>query len=377
MEIVVDKIRQRAEANVHPLLISQPFAYTDEMLGQFHWSRTAKVYLQAYQLVNEGLQILHESKFTDGRGISFIARGYLTENSILQAFPQIRGLFLPNIFQLCEENLKKDPYFFEGLVLSFALHKFEGKQSLQNVKSETKKLMCIKNLIQFIQMKEPDCPPSSDPFKFDEKNYSSWLHVLYYILGSIYTINKATEMAAEAFENSLKCCPGNFESKRGLGYSLKTLYSSKKFSESKRSSQDVPSEFLRHEPKVQDRKISKFASWTTEKLRINSVRLLKEFLEEAPSCHQTYPNVYYYLASLALSEKNMKDFKEYYELGQDAEENRLPFFDAVNLPLKDMMSPIYANVRVLVECGNKACKEKIGERDLMFCPCRKQKYCSR
>ena len=373
LEVMSEKLRQRAEANVHPLVISQPVAYTEEMLGQFHWSPTARIYLQAYQLVKEGLEILRKSNFSDGRGISFIARGYLTESSILQAFPQIRGLLLPCIFQLCEENLEKDPCFFEGLVLSFALRKFD-------VKSDGKVLMCIKNLINFIQMEEPNSPPSSNPFKFDEKKYGSWLHVLYYHLGSIYITAEAAEMAAEAFENSLQCCPCYFDSKRGLGYSLQMLYSSKLCYERKDSIPDQQSEFLVREPKVHNQKFSKYASWTAEKLRINAVRVLKEYLQEAPPCHKWYPNVYYYLAYLAQTEKNMKEFKEYYELGQDAEENRLPFFNAVNLPLKDMMCPCYqlfANVEAPAACGNRDCKKDVIEKDLKSCICGKQKYCGK
>ena len=72
-----------------------------------------------------------------------------------------------------------------------------------------------------------------------------------------------------------------------------------------------------------------------------AVRVLKEFLKEAAPCYKTYPSVYYYFAFLAFSEINWKEFKEYYEQGQDAEEKRLPFLDPVDIPLKDTMSTFY------------------------------------
>ena len=37
------------------------------------------------------------------------------------------------------------------------------------------------NLISFVHKAEPNSSPCEDPFEFD-KNYSSWLHVLYYHL---------------------------------------------------------------------------------------------------------------------------------------------------------------------------------------------------
>lgn len=157
-----------------------------------------------------------------------------------------------------------------------------------------------------------------------------------------------------------------------------TLYSTKKFSEIKDSVPDLPS-FLLNEPKAHDQKVYKYASWTAEKLRINAVRVLKEFLKEAPPCHKTYSNAYYYLAFLAHGENNMKEFKEYYELGQDAEEKRLPFLDAVDLPLKDMMSPTYQPLLTFefqLVVGTKLAKKKVRQKDLKSCICNK-KYCSK
>ena len=369
--IMEEKLEQRAESNKHPFTISQPFAFSEEILQQYDWSPTAKIYLRAYKLVKEGLEILHKSNFTDGRGITLIAHGYLTENSILQAFPQLKS-WSSNIFQLCDENLRKNPCFFEGLLFSFILCE----------KSSLKGHVTIKNLIYYIQKAEPNSSPCKEPFEFD-KNYTSWLHVLYYHLAAFYTISQSTEKAAEAFENSLKCCPSYYDAKRGLGYSLMELYTIKETSDRKDPSQDGLKDgkevFNTNNRTERDREISKYASWTAENLRDTAVKILKEFLEEAPTCFKYYPSACYYLAKLA--NHNMVEFKKYYELGQDVEEKRLPFFDPVDLPLKDLMAPryqLFANVRQPVRCGNKTCIGEVKENDLKSCGrCGKQKYCSK
>ena len=368
-------MRQRAKAKVHPFAISKPVAFSEEMLRQFDWSPTARIHLQAYKLVKEGLEILNKSKFTDERGISLIAHGYLTENSILQAFPQIQIFLFPKIVCLCEESLFKNPCFFEGLLLSFALLGYESGREVsmeKNSKGDGKKLMSIQNLIHFIEKAEPDSLPSEDPFKFDE-NYSSWLHVLYYYMAAIYTIAEATKEAAEAFENSVKRCPSYYDAKRGLGYNLMRLCCSKDVEE-------LPTELQSHN---YYRKVSKYDSWTVEKFRVTAVEFLQEYLVEAPCCDKNYPNACYYLANCALLDhgQNMNEFIKYYEMGQDAEGKRLPFFSPVDLPLKDMMSPVYqlfANVKRPVRCGNKVCFKKVKESDLKTCGrCGNQKYCSK
>lgn len=348
------------------------------MLSQFHWSPTARIYLQAFKLVKEGFEILYKSNFTNGRGISLIARGYLTENSILQGFPIERSI-LPPLFQLCERNLKKNPSFFEGHVVALAFHHFERKLSLESSKVDFKKIMCIENMIDLIQKAEPDGVPPADAFTFD-KNYSSWLHVLYCHLGAIHIIANDDEKAAEAFDNSLKCCPSYFDSKRGLGYSLMSLYYSRRCSEDEESSEGVPNS-LPSLQKVKERKFSKFASWTNEQLGNTAEKILKEFLVEGPPCWKAYPNACYYLANLAFVNKKMNEFKKYYELGQDAEEKRLSFFGPLKLPMKDDMYTAYqlfASVKNSVTCGNSACIKKVEERDLKTCGgCGQQKYCSK
>ena len=382
-----EKLKQRAEAKVHPFAISQPVLFTEEMLSQFGDSPTARIYLEAYKLVKEGLEILRQSKFTDGRGITLIARGFLTENSIFQAFPWVY-LLLTHIYKVCEEKLRKNPRCFEALVLSFAFQN-ERKLSVQSAKTDIMKLMCVKNLIQFIREAEPDSLPSEDPFELD-KNYSSWLHVLYYHMGSLYTIGHLYEEAAEALENAVNCCPSFYEYKRALGYALLNLYLAKKapkrisvqFGEHSFSfgQDNVPNELLRDNPILMARKKSKYAPWTVEKLRNTTVRVLKEFLDEAPTCYKTYPNACYYLACIAVTEGNLEEFKQYYERGQDAEEKRLPFLDPVNLPLKDAITPFYelfGTVQSHAGCDNWACKKKVEKKDLKSCVCRKQKYCSK
>lgn len=374
--IMDEKLEERADANVHPFVISQPVAFSEKMLRQYNWSPTARIYLQAYKMVEKGFEILNISNFTDGSGVSLIAHGYLIENSILQAFPEIyvRESLLQNIIQFCEENLSKNPCFFEGLLLCFVLHGFKSRVSEDSMRHEAEKTMCLKNLIHFIQKAEPNSLPTEDPFEF-HKNYSSWLHVLFYQLGAIYTIEEKYGMAAEAFENSLKHCPSYYESKRALGYCLMHLcIISREFS------QDGHAELQPSEPSHL-RQMSNYASWTTGELGDTAEKVLKEYLAEAPLCYKTYPNVCYYLANLALIRNNKKEFRNYYELGQDAEENRLPFLESVNFPLKDILSPYYqlfANVREPARCGNRTCIKKVQESDLKTCgQCGNQKYCSK
>ena len=381
LEIMAEKLKQRSEAKQHPFAITEPTAFSEEMLSEFHWSPTARIYLQAFRLVNQGFEILVKSNFADERGISLIARGYLTENSILQAFPYI-PLSLPDVFHLCEKSMQNNPSFFEALVVAFAFHFYELlKLSKETHITDQKKVMCITNVIDFIQKAEPNSPPAEDAFRFDQ-SYSSWLHVLYDHLASLYIIYDNYEAAAEAFENSLKWCPTYFPSKRGLGYCLLVLYTARVNPEKKDS---VASEkckpFQSEEQITEEREISKYRSWTTEELGDAARERLEEFLVEAPSCWKTYPNVCYYLAELALVKSDMKELKRYYERGQDAEEKRLPFLSRVDITCKDLLSPIYQLLADLPErarCGNKACTKKVKETELKSCAgCRTKKYCSK
>ena len=94
-----------------------------------------------------------------------------------------------------------------------------------------------------------------------------------------------------------------------------------------------------------------------------AVDILKEYLAEAPPCCKRYPNAYYYLAYIAFTTENKEDGIKYYELAQDAEENRLPFFEPVNIPMKDDAScfyQLYTNLLTtrLRQYGfHKECKE--------------------
>lgn len=377
--ILIEKLKQKE--GIHPFSISQPVGFSEEMLSEFKWSPTASIYLKAFKLVKEGFRVLCKSNFTAEKGISLIARGYLTENSILQAFPQC-SLRKDEVLSFCEQILKKNSSFFEALVISVAFQGCKRKESIESKKSDHKKIMCLKNIIHFIQNAEPNSPPPKDPFTFDG-NYSSWLHILYDHLGLFYMMNEEFGDAAEAFENSLKCCSSYFPAKRGLGYCLLMLYSSRIQTLCKpheRESQDTPTQFLFEKQEKLTRKIYKYTSWTEEQLRDSAEKTMKEFLAQAPSCWKTYPNVYYYLAQLALTDKDMTEFKKNYELGQDAEEKRLPFFNRVDLLLKELMTPIYqlfANVQlhVPVKCGNRTCVKDVKESELLICgSCRKQKY---
>ena len=99
---------------------------------------------------------------------------------------------------------------------------------------------------------------------------------------------------------------------------------------------------------------------------------MEEYINEAPSCHKAYPNVYYYLADFSLLHEKMNDFKKFYELAQDAEEKRLPFFEPVDIDLKDWLAPIYQllpNIqkKLAARCGNRACTKNVRESELKFC----------
>ena len=338
------------------------------MLSKFDSYPTGRIHLQAFKLVKRGFEVLYESNFGDGRGISLLAHGFLTETSILQAFP-LQCAILPQMFQLCEKELQKSPCFFEGLVISFALQPSVEQLSSDSSKLDRKKVMCIKNLIHLIQEAEPNRTPAEDPFKFDE-DCSSWLHVLYSLLGGLYGIAGAYEKAAEAFEHSLECCPSYFDSKRGLGYYLMMLHDSYVGSITKESSKESS--------EVVSMKISKYESWTKKELRDRAEKVLKEYLAEAPSCWKTYPNVCYYLAHI-FKYDNLKKFRKYYELGQDAEARRLPFLNPFRLPLKDELLAVYQqHSNASIRCGNSACTKKVEENKLKFCiQCRIIKYCSK
>ena len=375
--IMAEKLKGRCE--IHPFAILQPVGFSEEMLNEFSWSPTARIYLKAFKLVKEGFEILYKSNFTDERGISLIAYGFLSENSILQAFP-LNSLVITKVFHLCEVTLKKNPRFFEGLVISFAFQETERKISITSHEVDVKRMMSLKNMIHFIQNAEPESPPTEDPFKFDEC-YASWLHILFFLLGSFYIIVDQFKDAAEAFENSLKCCPSYFPAKRGLGYCLRNMYALTVPCQVRTNSEGESTHVLLEEPYTLKRNVSKYSLWTKEQLFDGAERTLKEFLAEAPCCWKTYPNACYYLAQLALLTKNMVGFKKSYELGQDAEEKRLPFFNPVNLPLKDLMTPIYqlfAYVKQPVMCGNRLCTKNVKENKLLTCSsCGKQKYCGK
>lgn len=377
LEILLDKVT--CEVQQHPLTLFKPIAFSEEVLSEFDWSPTAKRYLKAFKLVKEGFEILYSSNCTDEKGISLIAHGFLTDCSILQAFPQ-KQFFLSRIHQLSDKVLQTNANFFEGALLWYVFCPTDSRFSVESAKVDLKKVSFLRNLINLIKRAEPNCSPSKNNFEFD-KNYSSWLHVLYWSVGSLYVVVGAHKEAAEAAENSLRCCPAYYEAKRLLGFSLRAMFSSK----SDTGEKDFqPDKFTGLMPtQASNRQASKYASCTTQKLKSTAARVLKEFLVEAPPCDRYYPNVYYYLADLAFVDKDIDEFKKYYELGQDAEEKRLPFLDPVDLALKDWLAPFYQlllpQIASLVgRCGNKACTRKVKKTELKSCGgCGIQQYCSK
>ena len=145
-------------------------------------------------------------------------------------------------------------------------------------------------------------------------------------------------------------------------------------------SQDEPSKPSREDRAFDNRKICKYASWTTESLKDAAVDILKEYLAEAPPCCKTYPNALYYLAYIAFITENKEEVMKYYELAQDAEEKRLCFFKPVNISLKDYTTLCYQLCTNLpkTSCGNKACTRNVKKKELKLCSrCRKKSYCSK
>ena len=128
--IMAEKLKGRCE--IHPFAILQPVGFSEEMLNEFNWSPTARIYLKAFKLVKEGFEVLFKSNFTNERGISLIVYGFVSENSILQAFPS-DNFVITKVFHLCEITLKKNSRFFEGLLISFAFQGHEIKLSLIHI----------------------------------------------------------------------------------------------------------------------------------------------------------------------------------------------------------------------------------------------------
>ena len=104
--------------------------------NNYYWSPTARIHLKAFKLVKEGFEVLYKSKFTDERGISLTAYSFLSENSILQAFP-LNNLVKTDAFQLCEVTLKKKIH----PSLKFAFQETERKISI-HLHSEEKFPKC-------------------------------------------------------------------------------------------------------------------------------------------------------------------------------------------------------------------------------------------
>ena len=44
-DVMKEKLRQRNDADKHPLAIYQPVAFSEEMLQQYEWSPTARIHL--------------------------------------------------------------------------------------------------------------------------------------------------------------------------------------------------------------------------------------------------------------------------------------------------------------------------------------------
>ena len=90
-----DHLKQTADINnekmlqglsQHPFVNTSPIILNEELLTRYPDSPTAQIYLKAYMLMDEGLKLLRSSNYTDSRGLSLFAQGYLTECTVLDSF---------------------------------------------------------------------------------------------------------------------------------------------------------------------------------------------------------------------------------------------------------------------------------------------------
>ena len=161
------------------MAIPQPVTFSEPMLSKYDWSPTARIYLKAFKLVKEGVEILYKSNFTDGKGISLTAYGYLTENSILQSFPLT---MFPKILQLCENNLKTNEHFFEAVLLSYALHHFESRlserSSEESCKVDMKKAACLQNIFTLSKELSLTAPVAKTPMSLIKPTVAGFMYCI-------------------------------------------------------------------------------------------------------------------------------------------------------------------------------------------------------
>lgn len=376
-----DIMKMNMEQQLHPLAIQNPIMFQESTFTQYPNSPTAQHYLKAFQLVKKGLEQLQSSGFTDAKAIRLIALGILYENSITQSFHYIIGSnhFMASLFVFISSLLKTNPTCFEGLLLINKLYPMQAKVNLESYKLDLKKTMSFNNLIYLIKKAEPDKPPKEDPYNFEE-DYSSWLHVLYYYLGSLYIVTDCFKDGAQACQEALNCCPNFYEAKLPLAYCFMTMATKKKNKEIAPNPDEALLETF-EPPENQRVPKGDYMTWTEDRLQQKAKQLFMEFLQEAPECEKKYPHAHYHLALLYMLEENLEEAVKWKEKGEDAEEKRLPFMGPVVVGSKKLLAmldviPLSRNAKN--KCSNKSCPEKrSGKLKLKPCPCHKASYCGR
>ena len=371
-EQYVDMLKERIlQQNSKPPLNTnhQVPTATRELFESHPDSPTAGRYLKAYLLYEKGLKVLEESNFENLGGLTLIARAHLLEMTITNYF-KLDLDWLERTNNFTREVMKKNPRFYEGLVIAFMFSSSSVCMSRERGSFNTK-FMLIDNLIYFIKETEnSDNPLPSSQYEITN-DYRTWLHILYHWLAAIWFVVDDDDhfgKAVEAAEASLNLRPDYYEIKLLLGVSLfyQHFRSSTRGSDRKESKAK-----LRSSAEGEQRK---------KEVRERAKKLILEFLAEAPPCDKKYSDGHYQVAEIYLEEKNMKKFIEHYELGQDADEKRLPFVEAKDLPLKILLEPIYSKFRFRT-CKFQACgKTRLqhqGQRPLLRCLCGTAYYCNK
>ncbi|XP_031557040.1 uncharacterized protein LOC116293714 [Actinia tenebrosa] len=370
-------LKMNVEQQQHPLVIQNPIMFQEVTFTQYPDSPTAQRYLKAFRLVKKGLENLQSSGFTDAEAIKRMALGVLYENSITQSFLYITGSshFKASLFVYISSLLKTNPTFFEGLLLIIKLFPMQAKLNLESCKLDVKKATSLKNLIYLIKKAEPDKPPIGEPYKF-EGDYSSWLHELYYHLGSLYIVTDCFKDGAQAFQEALNCCPNYFEAKLPLAYCFMNMAAKKKNKENAPNPDEVLLETF-EPPENQRVPKGDYITWTEDQLRQKAKQLFMEYLQEAPECDKKYPHAHYHLALLHMLEGNMEEAVKWKEKGEDAEVKRLPFTGPVVVGSKELLAMLdFLPQNAKNKCSNKTCPEKrSGKLKLKPCPCHKASYC--
>ena len=383
-KVNADHLKQTADINnekmlqglsQHPFVNTSPIILNEELLTRYPDSPTAQIYLKAYMLMDEGLKLLRSSNYTDSRGLSLFAQGYLTECTVLDSFV-LSVMEKRHIMQFAARILRtREPLCCEGLLVNYALmpsvcSRPEGYRELDQARITT-----LDKLIHLIQETEPCGEPQVKLYEFG-KCYSNWLYELFYMKASLYTDAHLYDEAVKFFSKSLELCPSNFEANIGLGYSL---FSGFMACEGDVDPGDISQEvggseteewYQEHQKPA--KKIQGMHQDTWRRIK----KLYTEFLEKSPKCAKNYPSSCYDLAKFYMLKRNIPKMQEFFKQGQDAEEIRLQFLEPVDSATKNILSRI-DQLTPSARCSNPQCKKKRSTGELKGCPCLKATYCDR